>query len=308
MKKILHTIAVLAALSAPLNSAEVPKSTDWNVTQHVLRKNFVIQSHRGAGFLAEENTMEAFELGWKLGTVPEADLRTTKDGVIVAFHDENFARVVKGADAALQKKGVKDLTLEELLKLDVGSWKGEQFKGRKVIKMSEVLDALRGKPERNLYMDFKNVDLKQLAQEVKSRGVDKQVILASTKYEIHREWKELVPNSQTLLWMGGEEKKLQERIEELKKYNFEGITQLQIHVRRNKDTKNPNPFTPSNAFLISVGQELRKHKITFQSLPYDMPEPEVYFALMDLGVASFATDYPDITTKAVTDYYTKKGK
>jgi hypothetical protein len=106
--------------------------------------------------------------------------------------------------------------------------------------------------------------------------------------------------------MGGEEKKLKERIEELRKTDFADVTQLQIHVRRNKDPKDPNPFTPSNEFLISVGKDLRQHKITYQSLPYDMPEPDVYFALMELGVASFATDYPDITTKAVTDYYAKK--
>jgi glycerophosphoryl diester phosphodiesterase len=172
-------LATLLTLGA--NAADVPKSADWNVTQHVPRKNFIIQSHRGAGFLAEENTMEAFELGWKMGTVPESDLRTTKDGVIVAFHDDNFARVVKGADAALQKKGVKDLTLEELLKLDVGSWKGEQFKGRRVIKINDVFDAMRGKPERHLYLDIKNVSLPQLAKEVNSRGIDKQVEKTSAR-------------------------------------------------------------------------------------------------------------------------------
>jgi glycerophosphoryl diester phosphodiesterase len=306
----MKTPLLIAALmlASGLRAAEVPKAADWNVTQHVPRKAFIIQSHRGAGFLAEENTMEAFGLGWKMGTVPESDLRTTKDGVIVAFHDENFARVVKGASPELQKKGVKDLTLEELLKLDVGAWKGDQFKGRRVIKISDVFDAMRGKPERHLYLDIKNVSLPQLAQEVNSRGIDKQVTLASTKYELHREWKKLVPASDTLLWMGGEEAKLKERIEELRKTGFADVTQLQIHVRRNKNANDPNPFTPSNAFLISVGKELRAHQITYQSLPYDMPEPEVYFALMELGVASFATDYPEITTKAVSDYYEKKKK
>ena len=55
----------------------------------------IVQSHRGAGVLAEEGTLEAFELGWKLGTWPEADLRATRDGVIVSFHDTTFARVLK---------------------------------------------------------------------------------------------------------------------------------------------------------------------------------------------------------------------
>src|SRR5204863_4594843 len=101
------------------------------------------------------------------GTIPESDLRTTSDGVIVAFHDDNFQRVVKGADPGLQKKGVADITFEELSKLDVGAWKGEQFVGRRVSRISEVFALMRGKPERRLYLDIKNVKLRQLAEEVR---------------------------------------------------------------------------------------------------------------------------------------------
>src|SRR5947208_17089159 len=88
---------------------------------------FIVQAHRGAGELAPENTLEAFELGWKLGCVAEADLRTTSDGVIVAFHDEDFSRVVKGVDPAMAHRGVKDVTFEELSKLDDGGWKCSAF-------------------------------------------------------------------------------------------------------------------------------------------------------------------------------------
>src|SRR4030095_13901082 len=73
----------------------------WNVCDHVPLEKFIIQSHRGAGELAPENTIEAFELGWKLGTYPESDVRTTKDGVIVAFHDNDFSRVVKNISPAM---------------------------------------------------------------------------------------------------------------------------------------------------------------------------------------------------------------
>ncbi|MEA3207431.1 MAG: glycerophosphoryl diester phosphodiesterase [Chthoniobacter sp.] len=113
----------------------------------------MVQSHRGAGVLAEESTIEAFELGWKLGTYPESDLRATKDGVIVSFHDDNFGRVVKDASPESKKKGVKDLTWAELSQLDVGSWKGEQFKGRRVLTMATVFEIMRAHPERHIYMD-----------------------------------------------------------------------------------------------------------------------------------------------------------
>src|SRR4051794_32049112 len=139
-----------------------PAKADWNVRDHIPFEKFVIQSHRGAGVLAEEGTMEAFELGWKLGTYPEADLRATKDGVIVTFHDENFARVVKDASPELKKQGVKDLLYDELARLDVGSWKGEQFKGRRVVATATIFELMRAHPERHIYMDVKRVEFPAL--------------------------------------------------------------------------------------------------------------------------------------------------
>ena len=61
--------------------------------------------------------------------------------MIVAFHDNNFARVVKDVSPELAKQGVKDVTFDELQKLDVGSFKGEQFAGRRVPRMSRRLRA-----------------------------------------------------------------------------------------------------------------------------------------------------------------------
>ncbi|HTL27716.1 MAG TPA: glycerophosphodiester phosphodiesterase family protein, partial [Tepidisphaeraceae bacterium] len=206
--------------------------TNWNVRDHLPADAIIVQAHRGAGELSEENTLEAFQLGWKLGCIPESDLRTTKDGVIVAFHDNNFGRVVKGVSPDMAKKGVKDITFDELKKLDVGSWKGDQFTGRHVSKMTEVFALMKGHPERKLYMDIKNVNFDQLAQEVKEYGIESQVILASTKYDQIHKWKKLVPTGQTLLWMGKTEDPepyLTQRFEELRKANFADVTQLQIH-------------------------------------------------------------------------------
>jgi glycerophosphoryl diester phosphodiesterase len=287
----------------------IPIKSSWNVRDHVALTNFIIQSHRGAGELAPENTIEAFELGWKLGTYPEADLRTTKDGAIVAFHDENFSRVVKGIGAEMAKKGVADVTFDELSKLDVGAWKGDAFSGRRVSRMTEVFARMKGRPERHLYLDIKNVDLKQLAAEVKTSGVERQLVLASPKHEIIREWKSLVPESDTLLWMGGTEESKRKQIAELRKTHFAGITQLQVHVRfpgDAKDIKPGEPFSPSRAFLIELSSELAERGILFQTLPYGATNAAIYWQLMELGLASFATDHPDVTLKAVRDYYAQR--
>jgi glycerophosphoryl diester phosphodiesterase len=297
-----HLSWVVVAVGGVAGAAIADDSATWNVRDHVPVGKFVIQSHRGAGELEAENTLPAFEMGWSLGTVPEADLRTTKVGVMVAFHDANFRRLVKGASPDLAKKGVKDVTWDVVRGLDVGAWKGEKFVGRRVPRMSEVFRAMTGRPERRLYMDIKNIDLKQLAGEVRAAHVEAQVILASPKHAVVREWKGLVPESGTLLWMGGTEKELEAKLADVRGLKFEGVTQLQIHVRPTE----AGDLTPSPEFLTKVGRELRAHDILFQTLPWGTTEPKVYWRLLDLGVASFATDYPEITLAAVRKYYEQR--
>jgi glycerophosphoryl diester phosphodiesterase len=243
----------MATTSAQLRS-------DWNVRDHVPLDRFIIQSHRGAGVLAAENTLEAFELGWKLGCIPEADVRTSPGGTIVARHDPDFS---------------PPLT-----------------------KMADVLAAMSNRPQRRLYLDIKEVDLAKLAAEVRATSVERQVILASTDYQVIRAWKDTMPQSQTLLWMGGSEAELESRFRLLRVADFAGIDQLQIHTH-----VLGGRLVESDEFLIAKGDEIRRRGILFQSLPYGGTTSEIYWKLMDLGVMSFATDHPYVTLEAVRSYY-----
>jgi glycerophosphoryl diester phosphodiesterase len=272
--------------------------SDWTIRGKIPADQVVIQSHRGAGVLAPENTLEAFDLAWSVGTTPEADLRMTKDGVIVAFHDENFARVVVTEDAALKKKGVVDLTWAEVAALDVGQ-------GQRVARIEPVLERLKAKPERRLYLDIKKIDLAKLAELLKAAGVEPQVILASPRHAELRRWKALAPASGTLLWVGGtSEEELARKVEEARATSFADLTQVQIHVRLKKgaDLARPDPFTPSDAFLVGLGKELRAKGILLQVLPWGVRDAKVYARLLDLGVMSFATDHPKDTVAAVRAY------
>src|ERR1041385_8169688 len=232
------TLAVAGLVLTPMASA-VEKPT-WTIRGQILAEKVIVQAHRGAGELAPENTLEAFELGWKLGCYPECDLRMTKDGVIVTFHDGDFSRVVKGVAEEMKKKGVADVTWAQLSTMDVGAWQGEEFTGRRVSTIGQAFERMQGKPEQHLYMDIKNVNLEQLAGEVKRYNVGPQVILASTKYAQIREWKRLVPDGPKLLWMGGSDETLGKRFDEIRKTNFADITQLQVHAHLKKDLKDLN--------------------------------------------------------------------
>lgn len=266
----------------------------------------IVQSHRGAGVLAAENTIAAFELGWSLGTIPEADLRTTSDGVLVAFHDATFARVVFDAGPELKKKGVKDVSFAELSKLDVGAESPAGFQRRRVSSMADIFAIMRGHPERRLYLDIKQVDLARLAALVKEHDVAPQVILASTEIKVIRTWKELLPSSLTLHWMGGSEESLRARIEELKQSGFAGVTQLQIHVRtapgQTSDSGQP-AITLSESFLRELALELKARGILFQALPWGADQPAIYERLLSYGVESFATDHPDVVMPVMRRHF-----
>jgi glycerophosphoryl diester phosphodiesterase len=304
--------AVQTGVSDAAASTAVPLKAEWNIVDHIPLERIIIQGHRGVGFLAEENTVESFELAWRMGIYPESDLRMTKDGVIVPFHDNNFARVVKDASPELKKKGVKDLTYAELAQLDVGSWKGPEFAGRRVLPMARFFEMMQGRPERRLYMDIKAIEFPRLAEEIRRYGLEKQIVLASRKVAELRAWKALVPESETLLWMHGNEAELRKDLAAHRATHFAGITQIQIHVyyKDSKDSWAPpadetpadNPFRLRNAFLIEVGDELRRHGILYQAFPYT-DDPAVYGKLLDLGVMSFATDHPDVALRSIKSYY-----
>jgi glycerophosphoryl diester phosphodiesterase len=245
--------------------------------------NFLIQSHRGAG---EENTLASFETAWELGCVPEADLRTTVDGVIVAFHD-----------AEIGHRKVSQITLDELRRLSAN-----------VPRIDEVFEKMRGHPDQQLYLDIKTVMLEQLAASVRDHHLERQIIFTSTHYELIRDWRHLMPQSQTLLWIGGSEEALVQRFEALHETDFADITQLQIHVHLKTPAaeirrESVDPFAESDAFISKCSEEVRKRGVLFQALPYGGSTPAIYLKLLDLGVMSFATDYTSIALAAVREFY-----
>ncbi|MCY3682971.1 MAG: glycerophosphodiester phosphodiesterase [Gemmatimonadetes bacterium] len=82
-----------------------------------LKKNAGVEviAHRGGWRLWPENTLYAFQHAVDLGVdMLEMDIRSTKDGHIVVFHDETVTRTTNG------NARVNDLTLAELKQLDAG--------------------------------------------------------------------------------------------------------------------------------------------------------------------------------------------
>lgn len=94
-----------------------------SIEQSLLSPNRILNiAHRGASGHAPEHTMESYRLGEEMnGDYIEIDLQMTKDGTLIAMHDEDVSRT------SHQEGLVSDLTIEEIKQLDVGSWFNERF-------------------------------------------------------------------------------------------------------------------------------------------------------------------------------------
>jgi glycerophosphoryl diester phosphodiesterase len=99
-------------------------------------------AHRGGAEEAPENTLEAFEIAVALGyTYIETDAHVTRDGVLVAFHDERLDRVTDrtGAIAELATVEVEAADAGYIFSLDGGS--SFPFRGRaiRVPRLEEIV-------------------------------------------------------------------------------------------------------------------------------------------------------------------------
>src|SRR5664279_6387770 len=75
-------------------SSTARSSTLWGVHPFLGQSGPIAIAHRGGAGEAPENTLEAFEIAITLGyTYIETDAHLTRDGVLVAFHDERLDRV-----------------------------------------------------------------------------------------------------------------------------------------------------------------------------------------------------------------------
>jgi len=84
-------------------------------------------AHRGAGKLAPENTLAAFQLGAQYGyRMFECDAKLSRDGVVFLMHDADLERTTNGTGVA----GSYDWS--HLSQLDAGSWHSNAYERERV--------------------------------------------------------------------------------------------------------------------------------------------------------------------------------
>jgi glycerophosphoryl diester phosphodiesterase len=116
-------------------------------------------AHRGASAYAPEHTLAAYRLALSQGAdFVEQDLAVTKDGVLICLHDPSLERTTNVEElfpsrfTEIEYEGktrrawlANDFTLDEIKRLDAGSWFDPTFAGERVPTFDEAVALVKGK-------------------------------------------------------------------------------------------------------------------------------------------------------------------
>ncbi len=140
-------------------------------------------AHRGYTEKAPENTIPAFIAAAENGyNTVECDVEWTKDNVPVILHDSTINRTARRENGwrLFWPRKCSNLTYEELLKYDFGSWYSKDFKGTKIPTFNEVLDCANDY-DLNLYVELKDTSgfddkkVQTLTDAVKEAGLEDKI-------------------------------------------------------------------------------------------------------------------------------------
>lgn len=300
MKKSLKKTALLCltlgfAFQAFLPGALAAENSSFPTTESKLLN----VAHRGASGHAPEHTLAAYELGEQMkGDYIEVDLQMTKDGHLIAMHDETVDRTTNGTGL------VKEKTLEEIKELDAGSWFNEkypeyakeEYEGLQVPTLEEVFETFgRGA---DYYIETKSPDvypgmeekLLELLEEYKLTGVNgrsSHVIIQSFSQESLLKMHELNPNIPLVQLKSYRTPAsiTDEEIEEIKEYavgvgpNFKQIDQAYV-------------------------EKVRENGL--QIHPYTINEREDMRKALEWGVTGLFTNFPDRYNEVLKEFYSGK--
>lgn len=136
----IHVLLVIAIVMTILNILDKPISLKSIFAPDM---KVATVAHRGASAYAPEHTIPSYRSGIRSGAdYIEIDLQMTKDGEIIAMHDETVNRTTNGVGK------VSALTLAEIKQLDAGSWFNElhpiyardEFANEKVPTLREIFE------------------------------------------------------------------------------------------------------------------------------------------------------------------------
>jgi glycerophosphoryl diester phosphodiesterase len=162
-----------------------------NAQQVKIEEPFLYVAHRGASYLAPENTLASIRLAWELGAdAAECDVMLTADKQVVLFHDKNTKKLTGESHV------VKDTPWDQLKDLVIIPRESNlpEYTGETIPLLTHVLATI---PEdRMLVIEIKTGPeiLPYLQKAIDQQVIRGQISFIAFDFETIRQVKELYPH------------------------------------------------------------------------------------------------------------------
>ena len=226
-------------------------------------------AHRGASFLAPENTVAAAKLAWELGAdAVEVDIHLSKDNRIMVIHDKDTKRTCSGK----KNLTVADSPSTLLRDLDAGIWKDPKYKGEKIPFLTEIIETVpTGK---TLVVEIKcgSEVIPPLVREIEKCKKKEQIVFIAFDWKTMVEVKKTFPQNKCY-WLSSSKNGLHKKIVESAENGLDGVN-LQYSIIDEEIVK------------IAKANKL-------EVLSWTVDDPAEAKRLTELGVTKITTNRPD---------------
>lgn len=164
-----------------------------SLKEFALGHDYFVAAHRGSSGTAPENTMAAFREAIDAGAnMIETDIQLSSDGHLVAFHDLKLLKKSNPGNI------ISELNLENLQKLDAGSWFDEKFVGERIPLLSDIFKLIKDKIYLLIELKLQksggnSILVNKLFNLLRDYGIINQVLIASFHYKLLNELKSQMP-------------------------------------------------------------------------------------------------------------------
>ncbi|MBK7132751.1 MAG: hypothetical protein IPH69_08005 [Bacteroidales bacterium] len=177
-----------------------------------------IIAHRGASYLAPENSVAASKLAWKLGAdAVECDIYLSKDGRIMVNHDGTTKRT------SGKNYTIKDTHSDTLRKLDIGLWKDPAYKGEKIPFLEEIIQEVPAGKELVVEIKCGSEILPELKKTVTRYGVNKRFVFIGFDFQTISDTKKAFPEN-ACYWLCSNADLLKKNLPLVPQSGLEGIS------------------------------------------------------------------------------------
>jgi glycerophosphoryl diester phosphodiesterase len=217
--------------------------------------------------------MASVMLAWEKGADVEVDVHLSKDDRIVVIHDASTEHITK-----IDLK-VRETTSQELRKLDVGSFKAEEFAGEQIPFLADIIKTIP--PKQKLYIEIKcgKEILGFLRKLIIESDKMSQVVIIGFNLETVAMSKELI--DVPTYWLKGTDK-----TEETEKWIPHDPQLVQTAKNKSLDGLDVHYAGVTKKFVDAVKASGQKLYV------WTVDDPEEAVRLIELGVDGITTNRP----------------